>query len=129
MKQHRWLERLKARASALKREVVALYYAYRDPRSPLACKAVMLLTLGYALSPVDLIPDFIPVLGYLDDLVILPALIALSLRLLPPEVMADARRRAEEEPLRLERNWVAAIVIVALWAGAIAMIVKAIRGS
>lgn len=127
-RRHRLLDGLKARASALKREVVALYYAYRDPRSPLASKAVMLLTLGYALSPVDLIPDFIPVLGYLDDLVILPALVALSLRLLPPEVMADARRRAAEEPLRLERNWVAAIVILAVWACVAAGLVKAISG-
>ncbi len=127
-RRRRLLDGLKARASALKREVVALYYAYRDPRSPLASKAVMLLTLGYVLSPVDLIPDFIPVLGYLDDLVILPALVALSLRLLPPEVMADARRRAAEEPLRLERSWVAAIVILAAWAGVAAGLVKAISG-
>jgi len=71
-------------------------------------------------------PAFLPVLGYLDDLLILPALIALSLRLLPPEVMADARRRAEEEPPRLKENWVTASVFIAVWVGVIAWLVAII---
>ena len=73
---------LKSKAMRLKREIAALYYAYQNPKLPLLPRLVILFTLGYCLSPIDLIPDFIPVLGYLDDLIILPALITLSLKLM-----------------------------------------------
>ncbi|MBN2050383.1 MAG: DUF1232 domain-containing protein [Spirochaetales bacterium] len=113
---------LKERARRLKRDVTALYYAYRHPDMPLRAKIVVLCTLGYALSPVDLIPDFIPVLGYLDDLIILPALIALSLVLIPDRVMEESRQRAEAEPITLRRNWVAAVLIILFWAAIISVI-------
>ena len=87
------LERLKTRARALKKELAALYIAFRDPRTPWLARGVALLTLAYALSPIDLIPDFVPVLGYLDDLVIVPAGIALAIKLIPADVMAEARAR------------------------------------
>jgi uncharacterized membrane protein YkvA (DUF1232 family) len=89
--------RLKVRARALKAEVYALYLAIRDPGTPWYAKALGALVVGYALSPIDLIPDFIPGLGLLDDLILVPAGIALVLRLVPREVMARCRERAAVE--------------------------------
>lgn len=101
-------------ARRLKREAYALYLAYRDPRVPWPARLVAALVAAYAFSPIDLIPDFIPVLGYLDDLILVPLGTALALRLIPPEVMADCRekaRAAEGRPV----NRAAAVVIVLVW--------------
>jgi uncharacterized membrane protein YkvA (DUF1232 family) len=122
------LASLKSRAAALKAELAALYYAYRDPAMPLAPKLLILLTLGYALSPIDLIPDFIPVLGYLDDLVLVPALIRLSLRLIPDPVMAAARAEASAKPVSFHKNWGFAAFVVVLWAAVVAWIVLLVGG-
>lgn len=83
-------------ARRIKRDGVTLWFAVRDPRTPWTVKALCAFVVAYALSPIDLIPDFIPVLGYLDDALLLPGLIWLAVRLLPPEVLADSRTRAEE---------------------------------
>jgi len=115
MPKNKMLESLKARARSLKKESTAIYFAYQDPRMPLAAKIVVLITLGYLLSPIDLIPDFIPVIGYLDDLLIVPALIALSLRLIPGDIMENARKRAESEPLQLKKNWFFAALFILVW--------------
>ena len=88
------LSTLRDRARRLKSDVVALYLAARDPRTPRIAKVLAILVAAYALSPIDLIPDFVPVLGLLDDLVLVPLGIALVLRLVPREVMEDARRNA-----------------------------------
>jgi uncharacterized membrane protein YkvA (DUF1232 family) len=106
-------ERLKAWARTLKRDVVALWLAARDPRTPLAAKLVAGAVVAYALSPIDLIPDFIPVLGYLDDLLLVPAGIWLAVRLIPAELLAEFRAAASarERP----RSVVAAIAIAAVW--------------
>lgn len=109
------LDRLKDRARRLKREVHALYFACRDPRTPWVAKATAAVVVGYALSPIDLIPDFIPVLGYLDDLVLLPLGIALVLKMMPPEMMADARAAAERAADGKPASRTAAVVIVLLW--------------
>jgi uncharacterized membrane protein YkvA (DUF1232 family) len=112
----------KQRARLLKRETYALYLAYRDPRVPWYAKVVAACVVAYAFSPIDLIPDPIPVLGYLDDLVLIPLGIALALKLIPAEVMAECRARAiaaEGQPT----NWVAAAVIVAIWVGGAALAV------
>jgi uncharacterized membrane protein YkvA (DUF1232 family) len=85
---------LRKRIAALQIETLALYHAYRDPRVSWGARAVAALVVAYALSPIDLIPDFIPVLGYLDDLILVPLGVWLVLRMIPPEVMADARARA-----------------------------------
>jgi uncharacterized membrane protein YkvA (DUF1232 family) len=114
----------KARARQLKTEVYALYLAYRDPRVPWYAKAVAVCVVGYALSPIDLIPDFIPVLGYLDDLVLIPLGIALTLRLIPPEVMVECRERARSELAAGKPvSRVAAAVIVVIWLGLVALVV------
>ena len=83
-------------ARRLRGELGALRLAYRDPRTPRCAKWLLAGTLAYALSPIDLIPDFIPVLGHLDDLLILPLALWLSLRLIPPQVLADCRARAAQ---------------------------------
>lgn len=112
---------LAARLHALKRETMALYFAACDPRTPLVAKLLAAVVVAYALSPIDLIPDFIPVIGLLDDLVLLPIGIAILLRLIPPEAMADARARAEAA-LALPKNTAAAVVIILLWLGLAALL-------
>lgn len=106
--------RLRARACQLKRETRALYYAYRDPRTPWYARLFAAVVVAYAFSPIDLIPDFIPVLGYLDDLIMLPLGVALALRLIPPGVIVDARAHAAEMEGK-PTNWIAAGVIVTVW--------------
>ena len=118
--------KLKKRAAMIKKDLGALYIAYGDPRTGKLPKAVLLLALGYALSPIDLIPDFIPVLGMLDDLLVVPGLIALSIRLLPPEVLRDARATAEKSPPALGKSRGAAAVIISLWVAAAALIAIAV---
>ena len=84
-----WIERLKDWASIIKRDALALYFATRDPRVPWYAKALAALIAAYALSPIDLIPDFIPVIGYLDELILLPLVIAGVVHLIDPAVMAE----------------------------------------
>lgn len=117
---------LLARAKSLKREIAAVYYAYQDARVRLLPKLVIALCIGYALSPIDLIPDFIPVLGYLDDLVIVPALLALAIKLIPPDAMSDARKRAAVEPIRLKDNWAFGALFIAAWATVVFFIARSI---
>jgi uncharacterized membrane protein YkvA (DUF1232 family) len=114
------LAALKHLSQALKRDVRAIYCAARDPRTPWYAKALALAVASYALSPIDLIPDFIPVVGLLDDLVIVPLGIALALRLIPAEVMAEHRARALAAPAAAV-GIVGAIAIVALWLSAITL--------
>ena len=111
-----YLISLKEKARALKRETTALWFALRDPRTPWAARIVGALVVAYALSPIDLIPDFIPVLGLLDDLILLPLGIALCIRLIPADVFEDARRRAIDAE-RQPANRIAAVVIVLIWIG------------
>ncbi|MDH4391093.1 MAG: DUF1232 domain-containing protein [Aquabacterium sp.] len=111
-----WLARAKAWARRIKLDVVAVYHAARDPRTPWALRLLALLVAAYALSPIDLIPDFIPVLGYLDDLLLVPLGLLLVIRLLPPAVLADARRRAAAMLAR-PRSLAAGLAIGLLWVG------------
>jgi uncharacterized membrane protein YkvA (DUF1232 family) len=108
------IERLKVWARSIKRDVHALYLASRDPRVPWYAKALGAAVAAYALSPIDLIPDFIPVLGYLDDLIIVPAGIFLVVRLIPPEIMAQHRAAAAAASARPASRGAAA-VIVTIW--------------
>ena len=115
------MHRLRDWAKALKREVVSLWFAYRDPRTPRLAKVLAALVVAYALSPIDLIPDFIPVLGYLDDVILLPALIWLTIRLLPADVLDECRAKAERwlaEGQAAPRSRVAGAVIVLIWIAA-----------
>lgn len=106
----------KCRARALKVETYALYLAYRDPRVPWHARLCAACVVGYAFSPIDLIPDFVPVLGYLDDLILVPLGIALALRLIPPAVLQECREQAravmnQGKPV----SWLAGAVIVGVW--------------
>jgi uncharacterized membrane protein YkvA (DUF1232 family) len=111
---HPLLQQIKIRARTLKRDVHAIYLAARSPRVPWHVKIIAIAVAGYALSPIDLIPDFIPVLGYVDDLIIVPLGIWLVLSLIPEEVMAECRAVADEAAMRPRSN-AAAITIVAIW--------------
>ena len=111
------LEKLKRWAKSIKRDVHALYLAARDPRMPFLAKVVALLVAAYALSPIDLIPDFIPVIGYVDDLLIVPLGILLAVRLLPPPLLAEHRLAAAAAQSRPVSRVAAAIFIV-LWLAA-----------
>ncbi|GMA17416.1 DUF1232 domain-containing protein [Deinococcus metallilatus] len=112
-------QRLREFARHLKAELLALSFAARDPRTPWPARALALLVLAYALSPIDLIPDFIPVLGQLDDLLLVPAGLWLALRLIPAEVLADARARAAAHPARLARSAWGLALMLALYALAV----------
>lgn len=108
-----WLEGLRQRARALKDQTYVLYLAARHPGTPWYAKLLVAGIVAYAFSPVDLIPDFIPVLGLLDDLVLIPLGIWLAIRLVPPAVLADCRLRAQERRKLVSRA--AGAVIVAIW--------------
>ncbi|MBN1200926.1 MAG: DUF1232 domain-containing protein [Anaerolineae bacterium] len=112
----RTLKAWQRRAHQLKIELHALALAYRDPRVPWYARLFALCVIGYAFSPLDLIPDPIPVLGYLDDLILVPLGIALALRLIPPQVMSDCREQARTTPPEhTAAGWIAAGLIVLVW--------------
>lgn len=107
-------EQAKDWARRVKRDAVAVYFAARDPRTPMLARCIALAVAAYALSPIDLIPDFIPVLGYLDDLLIVPLGLLLVIRLLPPEVLAESREKAMTL-LSRPKSYVAAAFMVSIW--------------
>jgi uncharacterized membrane protein YkvA (DUF1232 family) len=114
------LQRAKQRARTIKRDAIAVWIAARDPRVPWYAKLVAAAVAAYAFSPIDLIPDFVPVLGYLDDIVIVPAGILLTVRLIPPGLMKEFRAEAER---RIERptSRIGAAAIVLLWLATLAL--------
>lgn len=105
---------LKHWAQQIKQQTLTVYFAARDPRTPFAVRLLALLVAAYALSPIDLIPDFIPVIGYLDDLLIVPLGLALVVRLTPPEVIESSRQKAAHAAAR-PVSYTAAAAIVLLW--------------
>ena len=110
------LEKLKQRARHLKAETFALYLAARDPRTPWYAKLLVAGIVAYAFSPIDLIPDFVPVLGYLDDLVLIPLCITLAIKLVPHSVLDECRTRSKEIIMNGKPvSWVAGAVIVVIW--------------
>ncbi len=123
---HGLLRRLRARARTLKRDTYAVYLAVRHPRTPWYAKVVAAVVVAYALSPFDLIPDFIPVIGYLDDLIMVPLGIAAVLRLMPADVIEECRGQAQ---VRIERpvSWIGAVFMVAVWLIAAAWLILVVR--
>ena len=118
---------LKERASKLKREIPAVFLALKDKDTPIVAKMIAAVTVGYALSPIDFIPDFIPVLGYLDDIILLPALIIMTIKLIPKSVWEKCLKEAEDiwkdgKP----KKWYYAIPIVLIWLAIIALLLKII---
>ena len=118
---------LKSRAKQLKADIPALFLALKDKDTPILAKVFAGITVAYALSPIDLIPDFIPVLGYWDDILLLPLLIALTIKFIPREVLEEKRRQAEElwkdgKP----KKWYYAIPIILIWLIIVVLIIKAV---
>lgn len=111
------IDSLKQRARALKTEAHALYLACKDPRVPWHARVFALCVAGYAFSPIDLVPDFIPVIGYLDDLIIIPLGIILAIKMIPSDVLEECRAKAKESTDQKKPvSWIAALVIVGIWA-------------
>ncbi|WP_010233685.1 YkvA family protein [Clostridium arbusti] len=111
-----WFSIIKQNAKKIKKEIGALYFAYKRPDVPFYAKLVSILVVCYALSPIDLIPDFIPVLGYLDDLILLPLGIAFAVKLIPNDIMNECRQQSENifnegKP----KNWIAGGIIICIW--------------
>lgn len=109
-------EKIKKNARRIRTETIALSLAFRHKRTPIFARILIFCTLCYALSPIDLIPDFIPVLGYLDDILILPMMIFLAVRLIPSDVMNECRQKVIDEPQFNRRfGWIAATGIILVW--------------
>ncbi|NMB53690.1 MAG: DUF1232 domain-containing protein [Leptolinea sp.] len=123
------IDRLKQTAQRLKTEIAVLGLVYRDPRTPWYAKAVIFLVIAQSLSPIDLIPDFIPVLGYLDDLILIPLGIALAIRLVPKDIFLDAREKVASQTASEEISgwWYAGLVII-FWIMLIIGLACLIRG-
>ena len=113
--------RIKAWAKSLKRDVMTLWFVLRHPHTPWLARALAAILTAYALSPIDLIPDFIPVLGYLDDLIILPLGIWLLLKIIPEQVLMECRNQADDwfrQDQQKPRSWMGLLIILGLWVGA-----------
>ena len=120
-----WLEIWKQKVRELKAEVYTLYLAYKDPRVPLYARFFAACVVGYAFSPIDLIPDPIPILGYLDDLILIPLGVILAIKMIPPLVLNECREWAQEEMKRGKPvNWAAAAVIISIWVLLLLMFVR-----
>ena len=118
------MEFWKRKAAQLKKQTLALYFALRDPRAPWYAKGLILLVVAYAFSPIDLIPDFIPVLGYLDDLIIVPLGVYLAIRMLPAQVMQECQAKAEQGLAQdlPQFKWMG-VIVVAIWGLVILVVV------
>jgi uncharacterized membrane protein YkvA (DUF1232 family) len=115
----------RTKSKQLKSEAYALYLASKHPKTPWYAKAFAVFVVGYALSPIDLIPDFIPVVGYLDDLIIVPVGITLLLKMIPKEVLEECRGKAHSQSIsKKPKSWAAAMIIIMVWLSAIYIIFK-----
>jgi uncharacterized membrane protein YkvA (DUF1232 family) len=119
--------RWKQRAQQLKLETWTIYLAYRDPRTPWYARFFAVLVAGYALSPIDLVPDFIPVLGYLDDLILVPLGLALALRMIPQPVLDECREKARQDVSQGKLGWQAGAIVVVTWLLVAGLVVVLIR--
>lgn len=116
----------KARAAQLKTDIPAVWIALRKKQTPWTAKALAAITVAYALSPIDLIPDFIPVLGYLDDLIVLPTLVALTIKLIPGELLAACKEEAAKtNAARPAKRWYFALPILVIWMALLWLVVRA----
>ncbi|EKQ57596.1 MULTISPECIES: YkvA family protein [unclassified Clostridium] len=122
-----WYFKIKALAKKMKKEVGALYLASKRKDVPFTAKIISILAVGYALSPIDLIPDFIPILGYIDDLILVPIGIYFAIKLIPNSIMEECRQQAESTFSKDKfKNWIAGGIIICIWIIAIAYIIMKI---
>jgi uncharacterized membrane protein YkvA (DUF1232 family) len=117
-------EKLEEKSKELKSSLSILYYAIRDNRVGYLPKIIVIVCISYALSPIDLIPDFIPIIGYLDDLVIIPLLLGFAMRLIPKNVYDDAKEKSIKEPIKLNENWLIGLLIIGLWILVLYFVIK-----
>ncbi len=117
-------EKLKEKSKKIKTQLLTVYYAYKNPEIKLLPKIIIGIAIAYALSPIDIIPDFIPVIGYLDDLIIIPALLSIAIKMIPKEIMEESRERAENESIKLKHNWAFAVIFILIWIYLIVIITK-----
>ncbi|MCJ9514222.1 YkvA family protein [Acinetobacter baumannii] len=113
-----WVQSIKEWAKRLKKQIIMLWFASRHPQMPWLPKIIAVVTVAYAFSPIDLIPDFIPILGFIDDAVILPILIWLAVRFTPQQVIFDAEQQAKEwldEHEKRPKNYLVAVLIILIW--------------
>lgn len=116
MKEEKFLEKAKKKAKEIKQNIFVLYLAYKDPRVPWYAKLFSILVVAYAFSPIDLIPDFIPIIGYLDDIIIVPLGIIIALKMIPKSIIEDCRVKAEElRKKEKPKNWFAGAVFIIIW--------------
>lgn len=120
------LETLNVKAKYLKKQACTLYLTAKDKRTPWYARVFILAIVGYALSPIDLIPDFIPVLGYFDDLIIIPVAIIIAIKLIPKDVYQDCQEEAKFEQLNTKAKWAASSLIAIIWLLIIGAIIRAI---
>jgi uncharacterized membrane protein YkvA (DUF1232 family) len=128
----RLIETLRAWAKRTKRDGMTLWVARNHPRTPWYAKAVVIFVVAYALSPIDLIPDFIPVVGYLDDVVLLPVLIWMAVRMIPTDVLNESRIKADawmDSSASKPRSIVGAVIIVVLWLLVAVVLARWLMGS
>lgn len=111
-----WFSTIKQKTKKIKKNIGALYFAYKRPDVPSYAKLVSILVVGYALSPIDLIPDFIPILGYLDDLILVPLGITFAIKLIPVDIMNECRQQSENFfNYNRPKNWIAGGIIICIW--------------
>ena len=115
--------RFKQFVKRMTQQIYALYIASADKRTPLAAKCLIFIVVSYALSPIDLIPDFIPILGYIDDLLLLPIGIYFAIKLIPHKLWSGFLEQARQHPMRLPPSFVAAIAIIMIWLAVIALLI------
>ena len=118
------ITRLKEKALTMKNDLPALYLAWHHPVIPRKAKWLLALTVAYALSPLDLIPDFIPLLGQLDDLIILPLLTAFAIKSIPNEILEECRAMAASAPAKMKKNWLAGSIIIMIWLVLLALLFR-----
>ncbi|MGX9135164.1 YkvA family protein [Rummeliibacillus sp. JY-2-4R] len=109
------VEKLKIKARKIKQDLFVLVEAYKHPKTPLYIKMLAIVVVAYAFSPIDLIPDFIPVLGYLDDIILIPLGIVLVMKLIPKDVLLECREIVAHSEKTKKKNWIAGIIIILLW--------------
>jgi len=119
------LQSLKTKATALKAKLEILYLAFQDKRTPWYAKALIAMVIAYALSPIDLIPDFIPVLGYLDDLLLIPAGIALVIKLIPANVLLDCKEKQATQSIAKKYSLYGGLLVIAIWAFIVYLVFRA----
>ena len=115
---------MKTRADSFRTELTVIYLAYKHPKTPWSAKVIIALTIGYALSPIDLIPDFIPVLGYLDDLLIVPLGIYISIKLIPKDVLEACRQEAIKTQSIAPKSRLVPILIITIWILLLGVLIK-----